>query len=417
MKVLKRNGAEVDFDINKIVAAIGKANAEVPEEARISKHLISAIAEDIATECENMHQTPTVEDIQDLVEVYLMKYGAGAVSRCYITYRYKHMLARKANTTDDAILSLIDLKNEEAKAENANKNPTINSTQRDYMAGEVSKDLTRRVILPADIVRAHDEAIIHFHDTDYFAQHIHNCDLINLEDMLQNGTVISETLIESPKSFHTACNITTQIVAQVSSNQYGGQTFNLAHLVPFVQVSRNKFKKKVQNELRGLNVSDERMNEIVEERLLDEIKSGVQLIQYQLVTLLTTNGQAPFVSVYMNINDVPKEQQKDYAIVIEEVLKQRIQGTKNEQGVWVTPAFPKLLYVLDENNVYENSEFFYLTELAAKCTAKRMVPDYISAKIMRKLKNGDVYACMGKWKCSPCKTFRTALAGVRKIAC
>lgn len=417
MKVLKRNGAEVDFDINKIVAAIGKANAEVPEEARISKHLISAIAEDIATECENMHQTPTVEDIQDLVEVYLMKYGAGAVSRCYITYRYKHMLARKANTTDDAILSLIDLKNEEAKAENANKNPTINSTQRDYMAGEVSKDLTRRVLLPADIVKAHDEAIIHFHDTDFFAQREHNCCLINLEDMLQNGTVISEKMIEKPKSFHTACNIATQIVAQVGSNQYGGQTFNLAHLLPFVQISREKIRKKVIKELESINPSEELIHSVTESRLKDEIKSGVQLMQYQIITLSTTNGQAPFVSINMHLNEVDESLKPDYAMVIEEVLRQRTQGVKNKKGVWIAPEFPKLLYVLDEDNVYEDSPYFYLTELAARCTAKRLVPDYISAKMMRKLKQGDVYPCMGKWKCSSCKTFRTALAGVRKIAC
>ena len=401
MKVLKRNGAEVDFDINKIVAAIGKANAEVPEEARISKHLISAIAEDIATECENMHQTPTVEDIQDLVEVYLMKYGAGAVSRCYITYRYKHMLARKANTTDDAILSLIDLKNEEAKAENANKNPTINSTQRDYMAGEVSKDLTRRVLLPADIVKAHDEAIIHFHDTDFFAQREHNCCLINLEDMLQNGTVISEKMIEKPKSFHTACNIATQIVAQVGSNQYGGQTFNLAHLLPFVQISREKIRKKVIKELESINPSEELIHSVTESRLKDEIKSGVQLMQYQIITLSTTNGQAPFVSINMHLNEVDESLKPDYAMVIEEVLRQRTQGVKNKKGVWIAPEFPKLLYVLDEDNVYENSPYFYLTELAARCTAKRLVPDYISAKMMRKLKQGDVYPCMG------CRSFLT----------
>lgn len=690
MKIIKRNGVEVDFDNSKIIVAISKANAEVSEHSRISEHLIRAIAEDIATECTRMPQTPTVEDIQDMVETYLIKYGAAVVARAYITYRYKRELIRKSNTTDNAILSLIDMTNEEAKAENANKNPTINSTMRDYMAGEVSKDLTERILLPADIVKAHKDGIIHFHDSDYFAQHIHNCFtggtkfitdrgiaqfrdfqdgdivwvkdkdgalreatvhkyekqkmqkvtfktnamertvictpdhrwvlndgsvttnlkvgdklypiqdstcyeintaeeakafcigfvigdgtdcktdatrvrlcgekikyadiftkagyrinsektiggdliaykhyaekqnflngkawrfmtpelkafafkgyyaadgavdtnristadervslfieetaglagyyissrteemhntqfkkgaklisyhfvtrqpdnllwkvtsiehdkhglvdawcvsepvtntftleggiitgnccLINLEDMLQNRTVISNTMIEKPKSFHTACNITTQIVAQVSSNQYGGQTFNLAHLVPFVQISRDKFKKKVEKELSGCEVSEEKINQIVEDRLLDEIKSGVQLIQYQLVTLLTTNGQAPFVSVYMNINDVPKEQQHDYAMVIEEVLKQRLQGTKNEKGIWVTPAFPKLLYVLDENNVHEDSEFFYLTKLSAQCTAKRMVPDYISAKIMRKLKNGDVYGCMGKCK-------------------
>ena len=401
MKVLKRNGAEVDFDINKIISAIGKANAEVPEEARISKHLISAIAEDITTECENMHQTPTVEDIQDLVEVYLMKYGAGAVSRCYITYRYKHMLARKANTTDDAILSLIDLKNEEAKAENANKNPTINSTQRDYMAGEVSKDLTRRVLLPADIVKAHDEAIIHFHDTDFFAQREHNCCLINLEDMLQNGTVISEKMIENPKSFHTACNIATQIVAQVGSNQYGGQTFNLAHLLPFVQISREKIRKKVIKELESINPSEELIHSVTESRLKDEIKSGVQLMQYQIITLSTTNGQAPFVSINMHLNEVDESLKPDYAMVIEEVLRQRTQGVKNKKGVWIAPEFPKLLYVLDEDNVYENSPYFYLTELAARCTAKRLVPDYISAKMMRKLKQGDVYPCMG------CRSFLT----------
>jgi ribonucleoside-triphosphate reductase len=363
--------------------------------------LIQAIAEDIQSDCNELTQTPSVEDVQDMVENYLIKYGAAVVARNYITYRYKRMLARKANTTDDAILSLIDLQNEEAKQENANKNPTINSTQRDYMAGEVSKDLTNRILLPKDIVEAHQAGIIHFHDSDYFAQRMYNCCLINLEEMLQHGTVISGKMIEPPKSFHTACNITTQIVAQVASNQYGGQTFTLAHLVPFVEVSRQKIRNKVKEELSGLDIAESRIEKIVQSRLHDEIKSGVQLIQYQLITLMTTNGQAPFVSMYMYLDEVDESMRDDCALIIEEVLKQRMQGVKNENGVWITPEFPKLLYVLDEDNVHENSKYFYLTELAARCTAKRMVPDYISAKMMRKLKNGDVYGCMG------CRSFLT----------
>jgi len=394
MKVVKRNGTEVEFDPSKIAAAITRANAEVAVSARISTHLINAIVEEVTDECLSLPHTSTVEEIQDMIENCLIRYGAAIVARVYITYRYKRMLARKANTTDDKILSLIDLVNEDIKQENANKNPTINSTMRDYMAGEVNKDLMRRVLLPKEIVEAHDEGIIHYHDMDFGALHMHNCCLINLEDMLQYGTVISGTKIESPKSFHTACNIATQVVCQVAANQYGGQTINLAHLVPFVDISRQKLRKRVREETQGLDLSEDVMNEIAEKRLRHEIEDAVQLIQYQLITFSNSNGQAPFVSVFMHLNELEGKAKEDYAVVIEEVLKQRIRGTQNEQGVWITPAFPKLIYVLDEDNTYEGAPYFYLTELSARCTAKRMVPDYISAKIMRQLK-GDVYGIMG----------------------
>ena len=403
-RVIKRNGEEVDFRLEKIVNAIKKANEEVENIHRMNDFQIIAIAEKIAQQAEKFTHAVNVEDIQDMVETGIMEMRGYEVAQKYVRYRYKRELTRKSNTTDNGILALIDHMNEEVKQENSNKNPVINSTQRDYMAGEVSKDLTKRVLLPEEIVRAHEEGIIHFHDMDYFAQKEHNCDLINLEDMLQNGTVISETMIEKPHSFFTACNVTTQIVAQVASNQYGGQSFTLSHLAPFVDVSRQKLRKSVIEERieSGEVLDDAIIDKITERRLRTEVQSGIQTIQYQLITLMTCNGQAPFVTVFMYLDEVPEGRTRDdLAMIIEEVMKQRMQGVKNEKGVWITPAFPKLIYVLDEDNITEDSKYWYLTELAAKCTAKRMVPDYISAKIMKELKNGDVYPCMG------CRSFLT----------
>ena len=409
MKIIKRSGSEVTFDINKIIVAIEKANDVVEENDKMTAAQIDKIAANIQEICENRHRALTVEEIQDLVEKQIMAQGAFEVAKRYITYRYTRSLARQANTTDEKILTLIECNNEEAKQENSNKNPTVNSVQRDYMAGEVSRDITERILLPEDIVEAHRQGIIHFHDADYFAQHMHNCDLVNLKDMLENGTVISGTKIERPHSFSTACNIATQIIAQVASNQYGGQSISLTHLVPFVDVSRQKIRKFVEEEVALMDqpVSEEVKEKMVHNRLMEEIRRGVQTIQYQVVTLLTTNGQAPFITVFMYLNEAENEQQKaDLALVIEETLKQRIQGVKNEDGVWVTPAFPKLIYVLEEDNVSEGSKYFYLTKLAAKCTAKRMVPDYISEKIMLQLKKdkngeGHCYTCMG------CRSFLT----------
>ena len=403
-RVIKRNGEEVDFRLEKIVNAIKKANEEVENIHKMNDFQIIAIAEKIAQQAEEFTHAVNVEDIQDMVETGIMEMRGYEVAQKYVRYRYKRELTRKSNTTDNGILALIDHMNEEVKQENSNKNPVINSTQRDYMAGEVSKDLTRRVLLPEEIVRAHEEGIIHFHDMDYFAQKEHNCDLINLEDMLQNGTVISETMIEKPHSFFTACNVTTQIVAQVASNQYGGQSFTLSHLAPFVDVSRQKLRKSVIEERieSGEVLDDAIIDKITERRLRTEVQSGIQTIQYQLITLMTCNGQAPFVTVFMYLDEVPEGRTRDdLAMIIEEVMKQRMQGVKNEKGVWITPAFPKLIYVLDEDNITEDSKYWYLTELAAKCTAKRMVPDYISAKIMKELKDGDVYPCMG------CRSFLT----------
>ena len=393
INVIKRNGREVDFDQTKIIHAIEKANNEVDGIHQLNEYQIQAIADKITKQIFDMSHAANVEDIQDMVETGIMEMRCYEVAQKYVRYRYKRELNRKANTTDNGILTLIDQINEEVKQENSNKNPVINSTQRDYMAGEVSKDLTRRILLPADIIKAHEEGIIHFHDMDYFAQREHNCDLINLEDMLQNGTVISETKIEKPHSFYTACNVTTQIVAQVASNQYGGQSFSLAHLAPFVDISRQKIKKKVIEERQACGESQdpEIINKTTEMRLLDEVKSGIQTIQYQLITLMTCNGQAPFVTMFMYLDEVPEGQMRDdLALIIREVLLQRMQGVKNEKGVWITPAFPKLIYVLDEDNVHEDSKYYALTELAAQCTAKRMVPDYISAKIQRELKKGEV---------------------------
>ena len=409
MKVIKRNGTEVVFDITKIIAAITKANNVVEENERMTPMQIQRIAESVELACQKMNRSPSVEEIQDLVEKQIMAHGAFEVAKRYITYRYTRSLVRRSNTTDEKILSLIECCNEEAKQENSNKTPVVNSPQRDYMAGEVSRDITNRILLPPDIVEAHNEGIIHFHDSDYFAQHMHNCDLVNLEDMLQNGTVITGTLIERPHSFSTACNIATQIIAQVASNQYGGQSISLTHLAPFVQVSREKIRRQIQEEMQevGSAVTEEQLSNMVEKRLRDEIRRGVQTIQYQVVTLLTTNGQAPFVTVFMYLNEAKSEQEKhDLALIIEEVLLQRYEGVKNESGVWVTPAFPKLIYVLEEDNIYENSEYYYLTRLAAKCTAKRMVPDYISEKKMLELKvdkngEGHCYPCMG------CRSFLT----------
>ena len=403
MKIIKRNGAEAEFDVGKIVSAVSRANDAVEDEYRLTPVQIRRIADAVTLACEETGRTPSVEEIQDLVEDQIMAHGAFEVAKHYITYRYTRALVRQHNTTDGEILTLIECNNEEAKQENANKNPTINSVQRDYMAGEVSKDLTKRMLLPQDIVEAHNEGIIHFHDTDYYAQHMHNCDLVNLEDMLQNGTVITGTLIEKPHSFSTACNIATQIIAQVASNQYGGQSISLTHLAPFVQVSREKIRRVVEQEMQdvGATVDEETVSRLTERRLREEIRRGVQTIQYQVVTLLTTNGQAPFVTVFMYLGEAKNEQEKkDLAVIIEEMLKQRIEGVKNEQGVWVTPAFPKLIYVLEEDNIREGTPYWYLTKLAAKCTAKRMVPDYISEKVMRELK-GDVYTCMG------CRSFLT----------
>ena len=404
MKIIKRSGMEVDFDVTKIAAAVRKANNSVVDYEKISEDEIIKLSETIENACSNMQHTPTVEDIQDMVENQLMSMKKFTLARNYITYRYRRELVRKSNTTDDQILSLIECNNEEVKQENSNKNPTVNSVQRDYMAGEVSKDITKRFLLPADIWDAHEKGLIHFHDADYFAQHMHNCCLVNLEDMLQNGTVISGTMIDTPKSFSTTCNIATQVVAQIASAQYGGQTIALSHLIPFVDVSRKKiYNRMVANfNKMGLAVSDSKLRSLVEAELDEEISRGVQMIQYQLITLMTTNGQAPFVSIFMNIGDCKSEQEKaDFVKVSAEIFNQRIKGVKNEKGIYVTPAFPKLLYVLDECNIHEDSPYFWLTQLAAKCTAKRMVPDYISAKQMRELKDGNVYGCMG------CRSFLT----------
>lgn len=404
MKIIKRSGSENEFDADKIVAAISKANTEVPTIERLSEEQICEIASNVEKICEDMHRALNVEEIQDLVEDQIMNKRAFALARKYITYRYNRALVRKSNSTDKQILSLIECDNEEVMQENSNKNPTVNSVQRDYMAGEVSKDITKRFLLPEDIVRAHEQGIIHFHDSDYFAQHMHNCCLVNLEDMLQNGTVISETMIDTPKSFATACNIATQSIAQIASSQYGGQSFSLAHLAPFVDVSRKKYFKQVTSEFEaaGLNYTEKQIEKVVEIRVKDEIKRGVQMIQYQVITLMTTNGQAPFVTIFMYLNEAKDERtKKDLAMIIEEILNQRILGVKNEKGIYITPAFPKLLYVLEEDNISENSKYWYLTELAAKCTAKRMVPDYISEKVMLDLKDGNCYPCMG------CRSFLT----------
>ena len=413
MKIIKRNGSEAVFDISKIIAAVTKANNVVASNQRLTKEQITAIADDVAQECQSRNHAMNVEEIQDLVEDAIMQTKAYEVARKYITYRYVQSLRRTHNTTDDRILSLIECNNEEVKQENANKNPTVNSVQRDYMAGEVSKDLTMRMLLPAEIVKAHEDGIIHFHDADYYAQHMHNCDLVNLEDMLQNGTVISGTYIEKPHSFSTACNIATQIIAQVASNQYGGQSISLTHLAPFVDISRKKIRRDTEAEMKelGIDPGEEKLSQIVEARLREEIKRGVQTIQYQVVTLMTTNGQAPFITVFMYLNEAGENQRlkSDLAIIVEEMLRQRYQGVKNEKGVWITPAFPKLIYVLEDDNIREGTPYFYLTKLAAKCTAKRMVPDYISEKKMKEYKlskgetegNGDVFTCMG------CRSFLT----------
>ena len=409
MKIIKRSGAEADFDPRKIVTAVTKANESVVPSARMSAVQIRRIAEDVESAAQNINRSLSVEEIQDMVEDQIMNQRAFDVARRYITYRYRRALVRKSNTTDEQILSLIECNNEEVKQENSNKNPTVNSVQRDYMAGEVSKDITRRLLLPPDIVNAHEQGVIHFHDADYFAQHMHNCDLVNLEDMLQNGTVISGTLIEKPHSFSTACNIATQIIAQVASCQYGGQSISLTHLAPFVDVSRQKIRRQVAEELRSIReeVTEDEISAITEKRLREEVKNGVQMIQYQVVTLMTTNGQAPFVTVFMYLNEAKNEQEKqDLGLIIEETLRQRYQGVKNEKGVWITPAFPKLIYVLEEDNIHEDSRFYYLTKLAAKCTAKRLVPDYISEKIMLQNKidkngQGHCYTCMG------CRSFLT----------
>ena len=401
--VIKRNGKEVQFDLTKIANAIRKANNEVEPIYQMNEYQIMGVADNVASKCAKLNRAVSVEEIQDMVETGIMEMRGYEVAQKYVRYRYKREIARKSNTTDDDILSLIDQSNEELKQENSNKNPVINSTQRDYMAGEVSKDLTKRLLLPEDIVKAHEEGIIHFHDSDYFAQKEHNCDLINLEDMLQNGTVISQTMIEKPHSFYTACNITTQIIAQVASNQYGGQSFTLSHLAPFVDISRQKIRSQVleENAEAGVEMTSDQVGKIVEKRLHEEVTRGVQTIQYQLITLMTCNGQAPFVTMFMYLDEVPEGQTRDdLAMVIEEVLKQRMKGVKNEKGVWITPAFPKIIYTLDEDNIYPQSRYYYLTELAAKCTAKRMVPDYISAKKMIEYK-GDVYPCMG------CRSFLT----------
>ena len=403
-RVIKRSGEEVDFDLHKIVNAINAANEETDKLHQMNPYQIKAVAENVADKIAGMTHAIHVEDIQDIVETSIMEMRGYEVAQKYVRYRYKRELSRKSNTTDNGILALIDQLNEEVKQENSNKNPVINSTQRDYMAGEVSKDLTMRILLPEEIVKAHEEGIIHFHDSDYFAQKEHNCDLINLEDMLQNGTVISETMIEKPHSFFTACNVTTQIVAQVASNQYGGQSFTLSHLAPFVEISRQKIRKAVIEERTecGDSLDEEIVNKVVEKRLRTEVQSGIQTIQYQLITLMTCNGQAPFVTMFMYLDEVPEGQTRDdLALIIEEALRQRMQGVKNEKGIWITPAFPKLIYVLDEDNITEDSKYWYLTRLAAECTAKRMVPDYISAKVMRQLKKGDVYPCMG------CRSFPT----------
>ena len=409
MKIIKRSGVEVFFDSNKIVAAVQKANASVIDYEKLSDEQIQEIADNVEVACENMKRSASVEEIQDMVENQLMNQHAFTVARNYITYRYKRALVRKSNSTDEQILSLLECNNEEVKQENSNKNPTVNSVQRDYMAGEVSKDITKRFLLPEDIVEAHEKGLIHFHDADYFAQHMHNCCLVNLEDMLQNGTVISETGIDRPRSFSTACNIATQAIAQIASSQYGGQSISLSHLAPFVQVSREKFRIQVQTEFEkiGLDLDEEKINKVAEMRVREEINRGVQMIQYQVITLMTTNGQAPFITVFMYLDEVPEGQTRDdLAAIIEEMLHQRIKGVKNEKGVFITPAFPKLIYVLEEDNIHEDSKYFYLTRLAAQCTAKRMVPDYISEKKMKELKvdkngEGHCYPCMG------CRSFLT----------
>ena len=410
MKIIKRSGSEVKFDAQKITAAITKANYEVPVKERLSKEQIMDMTNIVENICIDANRALSVEEIQDLVEEQIMDKRAFNVARKYITYRYDRALIRKSNSTDKQILSLLECNNEEVKQENSNKNPTVNSVQRDYMAGEVSKDITKRFLLPSEVMRAHEQGIIHFHDSDYFAQHMHNCCLVNLEDMLQNGTVVSETMIETPKSFSTACNIATQSIAQIAGSQYGGQSISLTHLAPFVDVSRQKYRRQVEDEFRktGIQYTGKQVDEVAELRVLDEIKRGVQMIQYQVITLMTTNGQAPFVSVFMYLNEAPEGRLRDdLALIMEEVLRQRIQGVKNEKGVYITPAFPKLLYVLEENNIHKDSKYWYLTELAAKCTAKRMVPDYISEKIMKESKidkngNGHCYPCMG------CRSFLTA---------
>ena len=409
MKIIKRSGSEAVFDSNKIIAAVQKANASVIDYEKLTEQQIKEIAANVETACENMKRSPSVEEIQDMVENQLMNQRAFTVARNYITYRYKRALVRKSNSTDEQILSLLECNNEEVKQENSNKNPTVNSVQRDYMAGEGSKDITKRFLLPEDVVEAHEKGLIHFHDADYFAQHMHNCCLVNLEDMLQNGTVISETMIDPPKSFSTACNIATQAIAQIASSQYGGQSISLSHLAPFVQVSREKFRAQVREEFEavGLELDEEKINEVAELRVKEEINRGVQMIQYQVITLMTTNGQAPFITVFMYLNEVPEGQTKtDLAAIIEEMLHQRIQGVKNEKGVYITPAFPKLIYVLEEDNIHEDSKYWYLTKLAAQCSAKRLVPDYISEKKMLELKvdkngEGHCYTCMG------CRSFLT----------
>ena len=409
MKIIKRSGTEVTFDIAKIMAAVSKANKEVVHSERLSDEQIEKISVNVEEICQEMNRSLSVEEIQDLVENQIMNLRAFAVARKYITYRYKRALVRKSNSTDEQILSLLECNNEEVKQENSNKNPTVNSVQRDYMAGEVSKDITKRLLLPQDIVDAHEQGLIHFHDADYFAQHMHNCCLVNLEDMLQNGTVISETGIDRPRSFSTACNIATQAIAQIASSQYGGQSISLSHLAPFVQVSREKFRIQVRTEFEkiGLDLDEEKINKVAEMRVREEINRGVQMIQYQVITLMTTNGQAPFITVFMYLDEVPEGQTRDdLAAIIEEMLHQRIKGVKNEKGVFITPAFPKLIYVLEEDNIHEASKYFYLTRLAAQCTAKRMVPDYISEKKMKELKvdkngEGHCYPCMG------CRSFLT----------
>lgn len=404
MKIIKRSGAEAIFDANKIAQAVKKANDSVVEAERLSYHQIAHIVEKVEKQCLAVNRSLNVEEIQDLVENAIMREQAFSVARNYVRYRYERELARTHNTTDERIKSILECNNEEVKQENSNKNPTVNSVQRDYIAGEVNKDFTRRFLLPEDIVEAHDAGIIHFHDTDYYAQHMHNCCLINLEDMLQNGTVISETMLEKPKSFSTACNIATQAIAQVASSQYGGQSISLAHLAPFVQISREKFRRMVRKEMEeaGIQVTEEQINLIAEKRVKEEINRGVQVIQYQVITLMTTNGQAPFITVFMYIDEVPEGQtREDLVAIIEEMLHQRIRGVKNEKGVWITPAFPKLIYVLEEDNIHEDSKYYYLTKLAAECSAKRLVPDYISEKVMKELKDGNCYPCMG------CRSFLT----------
>ena len=404
MKIIKRSGAEAIFDANKLAQAVKKANDSVVEAERLSYHQIAHIVEKVEKQCLAVNRSLNVEEIQDLVENAIMREQAFSVARNYVRYRYERELARTHNTTDERIKSILECNNEEVKQENSNKNPTVNSVQRDYIAGEVNKDFTRRFLLPEDIVEAHDAGIIHFHDTDYYAQHMHNCCLINLEDMLQNGTVISETMLEKPKSFSTACNIATQAIAQIASSQYGGQSISLSHLAPFVQVSREKYRKQVRTELEAIGVTptEDKVNKIAEIRVKEEINRGVQMIQYQVITLMTTNGQAPFITVFMYLDEVPEGQLRDdLAAVIEEMLHQRILGVKNEQGVYITPAFPKLIYVLEADNIREGTKYWYLTKLAAECTAKRMVPDYISEKIMKKLKDGNCYTCMG------CRSFLT----------